>query len=199
VGCDRGKLTLTNQRGHTMTGQSQYIPPVLLTAIQTILNTTDEPTEFDFYSDSIPRHKLIYGLAPIGAKLEKTPLVPIKYPTRQGELVYLQCAMESITDDGEAAVILPEGFFFRSGITKEIRHNLSTDFNVHILLKLPYGFFPHIGIKTSVLFFNKKPTSGTWFYDLPETKGGIEPDCLSEFIRIYQNDQIRRHQSFSIT
>jgi hypothetical protein len=195
VGCDRGKLTLTNQRGHTMTGQSQEIPPALLVAIQTILDTTEPPTKFNYYSDRIPQHKTIYGLAPIGAILKDKPQVPVKQPTKWTELIYIQCAMESLTDDGEAAVILPNGFLFRGGITENIRNNLFRDFNIHTVLRLPFGVFSHVGIKTDVLFFNKKPADGgTWFYRQYQMREGhpfMQPDHLADFVKFVKHPDSR--------
>ena len=166
------------------------IPTDLLAVIETIFNTHDGATEFDFYSDRIPSHKLIYGLAPIGVKLEKAPQIPIPYPTKQGELAYIQWVMKSLASDGEAGVIVPYGFMFRDGFNKLVRNELFTDFNVHTILNLPNGFLPMTGIKSEILFFNRQPSIGTWIWRQEPSNHD-----LSQFIEFMAIPHKSRHEN----
>lgn len=185
-----------------MTGQSQEIPPALLVAIQTILGTTEPPTKFNYYSDRIPRYKTIYGFGSLGAILKDKPQVPVKQPTKWTELIYIQCVMESLTDDGEAAVIIPTGFLFRSGITENIRNNLFRDFNIHTVLRLPPRVFSFAGIKTDVLFFNKQSADpGTWFYRQYQMREGnpfMQPDHLADFVKFVKHPDSRNSDNYPL-
>ena len=166
------------------------IPTDLLEVIETIFNTHDGATEFDFQCDRIPSRKLIYGLVPVGVKLSQSPQVPIEHPTKQGDLVYIQCVMKSLTNDGEAGVIVPHGFMFRDGLNKLIRNQLFTDFNIHTILSLPNGFLPMAGIKSEVLFFNRQPSVGTWVWRQEPSNHD-----LSQFIEFMSIPHKSRHEN----
>lgn len=168
-----------------MQTRASHIPTDLLGAIETILNAKEDITEFDFQGDRIRPHKVIYGLAPIGAKLPKTPQVPIPYPTTKADLAYIQYAMASLTDDGEAAIIVPHGFLFREGLDKTVRNELFTYLNVHTILSLPNGFLPMAGIKCDVLFFNRDTPNGTWVWRQDKQSRSRQHD-LSDFLDFMQ-------------
>jgi type I restriction enzyme M protein len=56
-----------------------------------------------------------------------------------------------------SAVVVPEGVLFRGGPDQKVRKELLEQFNVHTILSLPAGcFLPYTGVKTNVIFFNKR-------------------------------------------
>ena len=85
------------------------------------------------------------------------------------------------SEEGRAAVILPDGFLFGTDNAKlAIKEKLLREFNLHTIIRLPGSIFsPYTSIATNILFFNNEradgadegfSTNNTWFYrlDMPE-------------------------------
>lgn len=91
--------------------------------------------------------------------------------TSNKQLNFLQHIMSVLTDDGRAAVVLPDNVLFE-GAGAEIRQRLLDKYDFHTLLRLPTGIFYKPGVKANVLFFDRKAASQTpwtrelWIYDL---------------------------------
>lgn len=77
---------------------------------------------------------------------------------------------------GRAAVVVPDNVLFEGGAGETVRRKLLHECDVRTLLRLPTGLFYAQGVKANVLFFDKKPASGTpwtkklWIYDLRTNK-----------------------------
>ena len=74
-------------------------------------------------------------------------------------------------------MIIPEGVLFRGGPDAKVRERLLREFDVHTILSLPSGcFLPYTGVKTNVLFFERREagqgTETVWYYEL--TNDGFE-------------------------
>jgi type I restriction enzyme M protein len=78
-----------------------------------------------------------------------------------------------LADDGRCAVVLPDGFLFGEGAKSRLKEKLTTECNLHTIVRLPNGVFnPYTGIKTNILFFRKgKPTRTTWYFEHPYPEG----------------------------
>lgn len=81
--------------------------------------------------------------------------------------------MYHLKQDGRAAVIIPDGFLFGTdGAKLAIKRKLLTDFNLHMIIRLPQSVFsPYTSITTNILFFDSTTTTKTiWFYrvDMPD-------------------------------
>ena len=74
---------------------------------------------------------------------------------------------------GRAAVVLPDGTLFGEGVKTKIKQLLTSECNLHTIVRLPNGVFaPYTGIKTNILFFTKgQPTKDVWFYEHPYPAG----------------------------
>ncbi len=87
--------------------------------------------------------------------------------------LFMSVIMYRLKQNGRAAVILPDGFFFGSDNAKTaIKKKLLKEFNLHTIVRMPQSVFaPYTSITTNILFFDKtKPTEKVWFYrlDIPE-------------------------------
>ncbi len=86
-------------------------------------------------------------------------------------MAFLQHIVSMLEEDGRAAVVLPDNVLFEGGAGEMIRKKLLEETNLHTILRLPTGIFYAQGVKSNVLFFEKKKQSeeiGTkdiWFYD----------------------------------
>ncbi len=91
--------------------------------------------------------------------------------TRKAELLFLARCLRLLRPGGRAAVIVPDGVLFGSGIAhRTLRRRLVEDHRLEGVIKLPGGVFrPYAGIGTAILLFTRTDTGGTghvWFYDL---------------------------------
>jgi type I restriction enzyme M protein len=77
---------------------------------------------------------------------------------------------------GRAAIVVPDNVLFEGGAGETIRKKILDECDVHTLLRLPTGIFYKPGVKTNVLFFDRKPasekpwTEKLWIYDLRTNK-----------------------------
>ncbi len=91
--------------------------------------------------------------------------------TSNKQLSFLQHIASMLNEKGRAAVVLPDNVLFEGGAGETIRKELLKEMNLHTILRLPTGIFYAQGVKSNVLFFEKKDTTkemGTdeiWFYD----------------------------------
>ena len=106
--------------------------------------------------------------------------------------------------NGRAAVVVPDNVLFEGGAGEKIRKKLTTECDLHTVLRLPTGIFYAQGVKANVLFFERKParetawTSRVWFYDLRTNKhftlkqNRLSRADLDEFVELYKREN--RHE-----
>lgn len=72
-----------------------------------------------------------------------------------------------------AAVVVPNGTLFATGVAARIREDLLKEFNLHAIIRLPSGVFaPYTPIPTNILFFDRSgPTQEVWYYEHPLPEG----------------------------
>lgn len=110
--------------------------------------------------------------------LDGTPIADAPQGGARSRYVFApaQPATLALTDNGTAAVILPDNVLFEGGRGATIRRELLKRFNLHTMLRLPAGIFYAGGVKANVLFFDSAPprrsddepphTQQLWVYDL---------------------------------
>ena len=115
------------------------------------------------------RYDCILANPPFGGK-EKEQIqqnFPIK--SNATELLFLQHMMSSLKLNGRCGVVVPEGVLFQTNNAfQSVKKDLLERFNVHTILSLPSGvFLPYSGVKTNVLFFDRKgSTSEIYYYEV---------------------------------
>ena len=136
------------------------------------------------------RYHVILSNPPYGGKLARE--LQTHFTIRSGvtEILFLQHIMANLATGGRAAVIIPEGVLFRGGPDAKVRERLLREFDVHTILSLPAGcFLPYTGVKTNVLFFDRREdgqgTKAVWYYEL--TNDGFE---LKQTRRAVEGNQI---------
>ena len=152
------------------------------------------------------RHSIILANPPFGGKEKKTVQQNFPVESSATELLFLQHFMRMLKKGGKAAIIVPEGVLFQSNnaFTK-VKKELLEDFNLHTILSLPAGIFlPYSGVKTNVIFFDRKGgTTGIWYYEVTPpyklTKNKpIQYDHLKEFISGFEKRE-QTENSWTIT
>jgi type I restriction enzyme M protein len=118
--------------------------------------------------------------------------------TSNKQLNFVQNVYSMLTENGTAALVMPDNVLFEAGVGEKIRRALLKHCDVHTLLRLPTGIWYSPGVKANVLFFDKKPTvkkpwtKDLWIYDLRTNQNftprqrPITDDDLKDFIQVYQ-------------
>ena len=98
---------------------------------------------------------------------------PASFRTRETADLFMTLIIHLLKDQGRAAVVLPDGFFFGEGMKTRLKEKLLAECDLHTIVRLPNGVFnPYTGIKTNLLFFTKgRPTGNIWYYEHPYPKG----------------------------
>lgn len=130
--------------------------------------------------------------------------------TSNKQLNFLQHINTTLGENGRAAVVVPDNVLFEGGPGETIRRRLLFEYEVHTLLRLPPGIFYAQGIKTNVLFFERRSpsrkaaTEKLWVYDLRtnmhftlRTKR-LEMSDLMDFVECYSaEDHSKRKATWS--
>tara|TARA_B110000003_G_scaffold276345_1_gene322349 strand:+ start:1577 stop:3034 length:1458 start_codon:yes stop_codon:yes gene_type:complete len=141
------------------------------------------------------RHDIILANPPFGGK-EKSQ-VQQNFPVQSGatEILFIQHFMKMLKLDGKASIVVPEGVLFQgNNAFKQVKKELIDNFNVHTILSLPAGvFLPYSGVKTNVIYFERKgSTSDIWYYELiPPYKltknKPIQYDHFNQFLELFES------------
>lgn len=172
--------------------------------MNTFLNGLDAEI---IYGDALTDDAKHFGLAdlilanpPFGSKAgsRRALRADIPYPNANKQLAFLQHIYLSLKEGGRAAVVLPDNVLFEDGVGKIVRHELMDKCNLHTILRLPTGIFASAGVKTNVLFFDRRKKSNTeavWFYDLRVNMPvfgkttPLKPEHFAEFENCFGGDQ----------
>ena len=114
----------------------------------------------------------------------------------RSEVLFVDYIAEHLTINGRAGVIVPEGIIFKNDRAyKALRKRLVEDRLLWAVVSLPAGVFqPYSGVKTSILFLDKKRAKTTQEilfvnvendgYDLGATRRWIEKNDLPEAFQV---------------
>jgi len=145
------------------------------------------------------RHDVILANPPFGGKEKSQIQQNFPVQTNATEMLFMQHFMKMLKLEGRAAIIVPEGVLFQtSNAFKSIKQDLLENFDVHTIVSLPSGvFLPYSGVKTNILFFDRKgATSEIWYYEVNPpyklTKNKpILNEHLAEFIELFNHPKKR--------
>ena len=128
--------------------------------------------------------------------------------TSNKQLNFLQHVRTLLKDTGRAAIVVPDNVLFEGGAGETVRRLLLAECDAHTLLRLPTGIFYAQGVKANVLFFDRKPASGTpwtkelWIYDLRTNRrftlktNPLTRADLDDFVACYHPDnRLRREET----
>jgi type I restriction enzyme M protein len=89
--------------------------------------------------------------------------------TAETALLFLQLIMRRLKRKGQgrAAVVVPQGTLFGTGVAARIKADLLEKFNLHTVVRLPQGVFePYTDVSTNLLFFDTSgPTDAIDFWE----------------------------------
>jgi type I restriction enzyme M protein len=131
--------------------------------------------------------------------------------TSNKQLAFLQHIVSMlVTENGRAAVVLPDNVLFEGGAGEIIRKKLLDETDLHTILRLPTGIFYAQGVKANVLFFETKKktknpaTKEVWFYDYRTNihhtpkKNPLVVESLNDFVACFNpTNRKKRKQTWS--
>ncbi len=95
--------------------------------------------------------------------------------TAETALLFLQLIMRRLKRKGQgrAAVVVPHGTLFGTGVAARIKADLLEKFNLHTIVRLPEGVFaPYTDIAANILFFDTTgPTKQIAYWEQPAPEG----------------------------
>ncbi len=158
------KLTADERRilADNMHGYDISPDMVRLSLVNMYLHGVKEPQIFEYDSLTSEDHWNEYSdviLANPPFMSPKGGIRPHKrfsVQSNRSEVLFVDYIAEHLTQDGRAAVIVPEGIIFQSGNAyKQLRKMLVEKYLVGVI-SLPAGVFnPYSGVKTSILWLDK--------------------------------------------
>ncbi|HVX00248.1 MAG TPA: class I SAM-dependent DNA methyltransferase [Candidatus Babeliaceae bacterium] len=133
----------------------------------------------------VPKAKIVLANPPFGKSSSDIPTIDENQAKKDGyflrkdfwvttsnkQLSFLQHIVSMLEEYGRAAVVLPDNVLFEGGAGEIVRKKLLEETNLHTILRLPTGIFYAQGVKSNVLFFEKREksdrikTKNVWFYD----------------------------------
>ena len=119
----------------------------------------------------IPLADLILSNPPFGSAGGRPTRDDLKFTSTVSnyQLPFVEHCLNSLSDNGRAAIIVPDNVLFEEGRARDLRTYILDEFDLHTVLRLPGGIFYAAGVKTNVLFLNRRrrlKKSLTWIYDL---------------------------------
>ncbi|NLL04462.1 MAG: SAM-dependent DNA methyltransferase [Clostridiaceae bacterium] len=157
--------------------------PHLLCVTNLLLHDIDEP--IIIHSNSLEKNvreykendkfNIVLMNPPYGGNEKDSVKINFPVDLRSSETadLFITVIMYRLKKDGQAGIILPDGFLFGTDNAKvAIKEKLLKEFNLHTVIRLPHSVFaPYTSITTNILFFDKTgETKETWFYrmDMPD-------------------------------
>ena len=158
--------------------------------------------------------KIVLANPPFGKSSSDIPTIDEKLAEKDGyflrsdfwvttsnkQLAFLQHIISMLSEDGRAAVVLPDNVLFEGGAGETIRKKILSEIDLHTILRLPTGIFYAQGVKANVLFFNKKKKAiaerQIWFYDYRTNihhtpkKNPLQYENLIPFVESYNPSDI---------
>ncbi|MCA1513648.1 class I SAM-dependent DNA methyltransferase [Bradyrhizobium sp. NBAIM01] len=123
------------------------------------------------------RVDLVLTNPPFGGEEERGVLgnFPQDMQTAETALLFLQLIMRKLKRrtpthplGGRAALVVPDGTLFNKSTAARIKEHLVKNFNLHTVVRLPFGVFePYTPIRSNILFFDSSgATEVTWYYEI---------------------------------
>lgn len=122
--------------------------------------------------------------------------------TSNKQLSFLQHIFSMLKENGRAAAVLPDNVLFEGGAGETVRKKLLSNANLHTILRLPTGIFYAQGVKSNVLFFDKRTSSTKeiWIYDYRTNvrhtpkKNPLKFEHLKDFVDCYESADISKRK-----
>jgi type I restriction enzyme M protein len=210
LNADERRILADNMHGYDISPDM-----VRLSLVNMYLHGVKEPQIFEYDSLTSEDHWNEYSdviLANPPFMSPKGGIRPHKrfsVQSNRSEVLFVDYIVEHLTQDGRAAVIVPEGIIFQSGTAyKQLRKMLVEKYLVAVI-SLPAGVFqPYSGVKTSILWLDKamaKKTDSILFvkiendgFDLGAQRRSIAKNDLPRSLDVISNfkESVLRTQEY---
>ena len=117
--------------------------------------------------------------------------------------LFIQHALSHLNSKGRAAIVIPQGFLFRGGNEKNLRHLLIEKYKVEAVVSLPAGVFqPLSGIQSAILllrrsgptdFIRMADTSDLFELSKDKKHKVISQEKLKEFVQEFKSGNPKKY------
>ena len=128
--------------------------------------------------------------------------------TSNKQLNFLQHVKTVLKINSRCAIVVPDNVLFEGGAGETVRKKLLELCNLHTMLRLPTGIFYAGGVKSNVLFFDRKPgsedgkpwTEKLWIYDLrtnmhfTQKERKMTRTDLDDFVKCYNSENTSKRK-----
>lgn len=106
-------------------------------------------------------YDIVLANPPFGIKGIKFEKLGINYPVESNtaEFLFLENIVKVLKRGGRAAVVLPEGVLFKTGVGTKLREWFLKEVKLEKVVSLASGTFDYAGVKTAILYFTKPEKS----------------------------------------
>jgi type I restriction enzyme M protein len=198
----QGQLTtqqLETLQTRTFYGKEKKSLPYVIAIMNMILHGIDTPnivhtnTLTESMSDvqDKDRFEVILANPPFGGKERKEVKQNFSIQTGETAFLFLQHFMKMLKKGGRAAIVIKNTFLSNAdNASKSLREELLTTCNLHTILDCPGGTFIGAGVKTVVLFFEKRDRQQWGTEPTQDANGQLEfaTPMATEKIWYYQLD-----------
>lgn len=102
-------------------------------------------------------YDIVLANPPFGIKGIKFDMLGVKYPieSNTAEFLFLENIVKVMKKGGRAAVIIPDGVLFKTGVGTKLREWFLKEVKLERVVSLSQGTFDYAGVKTAILYFSK--------------------------------------------
>lgn len=112
------------------------------------------------------------------------------------EALFLNAILQNLSNDGIAAIILPDSFLFSNMPDyRELRISMLEKNQIFSVISLPKSVFVHYGVNLNLVIFKKNPsrnTRGVWFCDLSKRKKNVE-SSFEDIIELWEKFKVSNY------
>jgi type I restriction enzyme M protein len=166
--CDAARVAGKDSAPPRLYGQDLHLRVALIAKMHTLLgnwdsdirigDTLEHPQHVD--GEQLQRFDVILANPPFGVRVQPHQIACDRFGRFEAaqptsfEVALIQHIAKSLSDRGRAAVLVPNGFLFRSGSDYKVRRELIETGRIHAIIGLPSHLFPTTAIAASVLILN---------------------------------------------
>lgn len=126
-------------------------------------------------------------------------------PASRGDMAFVQHMLNSLSDNGTMATILPHGVLFRGAAEKRIRKQIIDLNYLHAVVGLPEKLFYGTGIPACIMVFKKNrrdkdvlfiDASGEGHYEKLSNQNALREEDVEEIMEVYKAYEERDKSSY---
>lgn len=125
-----------------------------------------------------------------------------RFKSKKAEVLFLTHILDHLSEEGRAAIIVPTGLLFASGIVQKLRKEIVQENLLEAVVQLPTRLFYKTGVSTAILFLSKRKSSESILMIDISHKGAktkrrvvLEPSDIKNTVKEIENFRKEKRKS----